>query len=152
VGTIVATSLAGLALAVAAEPAAAVDMRTCRSHTAGSTAPGYERVGQEVRKAILPELRNHLGRQYTAYWLQPDDAGWYVGVAPGKRSLAQVRAYLRGPAVTWTGDEACTYSDAYRSEVTPYADSTQADVDKVKHLVARFGDRVRVVRVDHPLT
>jgi hypothetical protein len=198
VRTIVVASLTGLALAVAAEPAAAtVDIQTCRSHMTRSSAPGYERVGRAVRKTIVPGVRNYLGRQYTAYWLQPHDAGWYVGVAPGKRSLAQVRTYLyrqvgrhfrgpqaalirsrmhviaqpygarelvrvgnavwdilrvHGPEVNWSGNEACTYSDAYRSEVTLYEDSTQADVDEVKRLVARFGDKVRVVRVDRPMT
>jgi hypothetical protein len=175
--------------------ASAADIQTCRSTTASSDAPGYERVGREVRKAIVPATKRYLGAQYAAYWLQPGDAGWYVGVAPGKRSLGQVRRWLRtrvgarfhgeeatlirsrmhvirqpyglralnrslndiwdilrkdGPP-TRTGDVGCTLSDAYRGEITIYSDSPEEAVNRVKLQLARFGDRVRVTRVDHPL-
>jgi hypothetical protein len=184
-----------LALSLMPAAASAADIQTCRPTTATSDAPGYERVGREVRKAIVPEVRRYLSfSQYTAYWLQPGDAGWYVGVAPGKRSLEQTRRWLRarvaahfhgdeaklirsrmhvirqpygqrqlrraGNAVfdilskdgppTWTGDEACTLSDAYRSEVTIYNDSPPEAVNRVTLQLARFGDLVRVTRVDHP--
>ncbi len=56
-----------------------------------------------------------------------------------------------GPFVDWTGNEACTMSDAYRSEITLYADSTAADVREVRRRVAEFGDRVRVGGVDRHL-
>jgi hypothetical protein len=185
-----------LILSVMPAAASAADIQTCRSQAATSDAPGYERVGREVRRAIVPETRRYLGfAQYTAYWLQPDDAGWYVGVAPGKRSLAQVRRWLRtrvnahfhgeearlirsrmhvirqpyglkelihvgndvwdilrkdGPP-TWTGDDACTLSDAYRSEVTIYNDSPPEAANRVRRQLAKFGDRVRVTYVDRPL-
>jgi hypothetical protein len=87
--------LATLALGLTAGPAAAADIQTCRSESTASTAPGYKRVSREVRKAIGPEVRKFLGAQYTALWMQPDDAGWYVGVAPGKHSLAEVRTWLQ---------------------------------------------------------
>jgi hypothetical protein len=184
-----------LVTAAAAPVASAADIQTCRPRSATSDAPAYKRVGREVRKAIVPEAKKYLGRQYTAQWLQPADAGWYVGVAPGRRSLAQVRTWLAarvakhftgseadlirermhvirqpygltelqkvgnqvwdilrmdGPG-NWTGDDACTLSDAYRTEITLYEDSTQADVEAVRKQLARFGDRVRVTRVDRPL-
>jgi hypothetical protein len=184
-----------LVLSVTPAAASAADIQTCRSQTATSDAPGYERVGREVRKKIVPETRRYLGAQYTANWLQPGDAGWYVGVAPGKRSLAQVRRWLRkrvgahfhgdearlirsrmhvirqpygmkqlirdgndiwdflrmdGPP-TWSGDEACTLSDAYRSEVTVYTDSPPEAANRVRLQLARFGDRVRVTWVDRPI-
>lgn len=185
-----------VALGPAAGSAAAADIQTCRSEARTSDAPGYKRVGREVRKAIVPEAKRFLGKQYTAQWMQPDDAGWYVGVAPGKRSLAQVRAWLRdriaehfdgserrlirsrmhvirqpygiadlretgsavwdilsteGPSVNWAGDEGCTLSDAYRSEIFLYEDSRPADVKEVRRMVAKFGDRVRVTRLDEPM-
>jgi hypothetical protein len=49
----------------------------------------------------------------------------------------------------WSGDEACTLSDAFRVEITLYKDSSRATVRKVKTQLAEFGDRVRVTRVDH---
>ena len=165
--------LASALLALAGAPtASAADLQTCRSKATSSDAPDFKRVGRMVTKSMGAEIREYLGTQYTARWLQPDDAGWYVGVAPGKRSLAQTRAWLAarvkhhfkgadaklirsrmhvirqpygmaelrdvgseifvrlaergyGPQVNWGGDDACTLSDAYRSEITLYADSTQ---------------------------
>jgi hypothetical protein len=197
VKTLATTVLVSLALGLTADRAAAADIQTCQSNSTVSTAPGYKRVGREVRKAIRPEVQKYLGDQYTALWMQPDDAGWYVGVAPGKRSLTEVRSWLRtriarhfrgseaalmrsrmhvikqpyglkelrevgnkvwdilrmeSRPANWGGDEACTLSDAYRSEVTLYEDSTQATVRDVKDLLAEFGDRVRVTRVDYPMS
>jgi len=196
VKTLLAVALTGLVLGPAAASATAADIQTCRSQSSTSDAPGYKRVGREVRRAIVPEAKTYLGAQYTAQWMQPDDAGWYVGVAPGKRSLAQVRTWLRGriaehfsgsearlirsrmhvirqpygmtdlreagnaiwedlsqtgPSVSWGGGEACTLSDAYRTEIFLYEDSTTADVKEVRRKVAKFGDRVRVTRLDEPM-
>jgi hypothetical protein len=189
--------LATLALGLTAGQASAADIQSCRSDSTISTAPGFKRVGREVRKAIGPEVRKHLGAQYTALWMQPDDAGWYVGVAPGRRSLAATRAWLReriarhfsgseaalirsrmhvvkqpyglkelrevgnkvwdilrveSHPANWSGDEACTLSDAYRSEVTLYKDSNETTLRDVKDLLAEFGDRVRVTRVDYAMS
>src|SRR5688572_3631556 len=83
--TVMLTS-AMLVLAGAAT-AHAADLQTCRSESATSDAPHYERVLRLVNRSMGAEIREYLGPQYTARWRQPDDAGWYVGVAPGKRSL-----------------------------------------------------------------
>jgi hypothetical protein len=196
VKTLIALALTGLVLGPGAASATAADIQTCRSEASTSDAPGYERVGREVRKTIVPEAKRYLGDQYTAQWLQADDAGWYVGVAPGKRSLAEVRTWLasrvakhfkgsearlirsrmhvirqpygakelgdagnaiwerlsqEGPYVNWDGGEGCTLSDAYRSEIFLYEDSTSADLKEVRRKVAKFGDRVRVTRLDEPM-
>jgi hypothetical protein len=188
--------LATLWLVNASAPAQAADLQTCRSELTSSDAPDFKRVGRAVRKAIVPDAKRYLGAQFTAQWLQPDDAGWYVGVAPGRRSLGQTRAWLakrvqrhfngrdaslirsrmhvirqpygmaelretgsavwellsqHGPFVTWTGDEACTLSSAYRTEVTLYSDSTLKDLRDVRDALAEFGDRVRVTRVNQEL-
>jgi hypothetical protein len=195
VKTLTAVALALFVLGSAAANASATDIKTCLPKAASSDAPSYKSVGRKVRKAIVPEAKKYLGAQYTAQWLQPADAGWYVGVAPGKRSLAQVRAWLAtrvaakfkgseaalirsrmhvvrqpygiaelheigskvwdllrvdGPD-SWTGDEDCTLSDAYRAEITLYEDSTEKDVREVQQQLAEFGDRVRVTRVDYPI-
>ncbi|MDA0184778.1 hypothetical protein OJ997_31035 [Solirubrobacter phytolaccae] len=193
---LLAVVLAGCAFGPMAGSAIAADLQTCRSESSTSSAPDYKRVGREVRKAIVPEAKKYLGTQYTAQWLQPDDAGWYVGVAPGKRSLAEVRAWLagrvakhfkgrdaklirsrmhvirqpygnaelgetgnaiwellsqEGPFISWDGGEGCTLSNAYRTEIFLYEDSTEADLEEVRRKVAEFGDRVRVTRLDEPM-
>jgi hypothetical protein len=195
VKTLITVALALLVAGSAAGPAAAADITTCRSHATASDAPGYKPVAREVRRKIVPAAKRYLGAQYTAQWMQPADAGWYVGVAPGKRSLEQVRTWLArrvaarfegseralvrsrmhvirqpygiaelnevgsqvwdilrrdGPR-TWTGNDACTLSDAYRSEITLYRDSTWADVKRVRRQLAKFGDRVRVTRVNYSI-
>ncbi|MDA0169731.1 hypothetical protein OJ998_11605 [Solirubrobacter taibaiensis] len=191
--------LTSAVLALAGAPAAhSADLQTCRSESASSDAPGYKRLGRPVRSALGPDAKAYLGAQYTATWLQADDAGWYVGVAPGKRSLKQTRAWVAawverhyqgedaklirsrlhvirqpygmaelrevgsqiyerlaeqglGPQVNWGGDEACTLSDAYRSEITLYADSTRADLREMRRELADLGDRVRVTRVNYEM-
>ncbi len=90
-------ALATLLLGATAATASAADIQSCTNSTKKSTAPGYERVGHELRLAVVPEAKRYLGDdQWVGDWMQPADGGWYLGVAPGTHSLAQVRAWLRG--------------------------------------------------------
>jgi hypothetical protein len=89
-----ATLLATLALSLIAGSASAADLQTCRSESASSDAPGYKRVGREVRKSIAPEVRKYLGAQYTAFWLQPD-ASTAAQVREVKSLLAELGDRIR---------------------------------------------------------
>ena len=147
-------TFATLALVFASAPAAqAADLQTCRSKTSSSDARYYKSVGRAVRKVIAPKAKAYLGLQYTAQWLQPDDAGWWDGLAELREAGNAVWELLveEGPRINWTGDEGCTLSDAYRTEVTLYADSTAADLRDMREQLAEFGDLVRVTRVNYEL-
>jgi hypothetical protein len=186
--------LTTLVLSVAAQSAAAADLQTCRAGGARSDAPRYRHVAKAVRAKMAPEVRTYLGRQFVHQWMQPADAGWYVGVAPGRRSLAQVRTWLaRRVGAHFSGSEAalvrsrmhvigqpysharlfdagerifetlsrqfrpgwsegdgCSFSGAWRAEVTLYRESSQADVREARRLLKGLGDVVRVRRINIP--
>jgi hypothetical protein len=172
--------LAMAALALPAQRASAADIQTCKP--SGKSPAGLRSMGRDVKAHVLKGLKARLGDQYAAFWLQPKDGGWYVGVAPGTQSLASVRAWLGGQVtaeqrkhmhvirqpygakllnetgsdlwqdllpsgVNFEGGNACV-DGAYRSLFVVFKDATAGDLAVVQNAAKKYGDLVRVRKVN----
>ena len=85
-----ALGLIGLFLLVA--PAArAADPANCQIGSTGDPGEEFNRLGM-LAQPVAGDVEAWLGEQFSGFWLQARDGGWYLGIAPGPVTADQLRA------------------------------------------------------------
>jgi hypothetical protein len=119
--------LALLALGAPAAASADDGVPVCRLDP---ETPASARVDILVDEGLASHTEALAGGQYTAAWLGPGDAGWFVGIAPGPDTLDAVAARLADYiAATYKPEDAQFLRERLHVVAQPYS---KAELDRVQ--------------------